>query len=253
MTKRRVSFIQDDEGEIEHELHCYNENDGIALAAMKPTPSSSSSSAPKRSSSMSSMDGQQTDTACCGLVDWWLESAEPGYMWILYQRAMNETGISSISNWQRREFSWQESAEEFSMMYASENEHGKVKLACILAGENGDATVALMMPVALENVTEEMRSECRRGLLQYETARGETAFDGREDLFEKQVPEKLYPVFIRWFDRDGKPKQKILASAKGSRHVHKVVSKINRVISRRSQKSQTSCVSGLLRCFRLRV
>merc|ERR1719487_1856558 len=199
---------------------------------------------------MASVDGQPTDTACCGIRDWLLDSAEPGYLWILYQRAMDGTGIVSISNWQRRNFFWKETPDEFSLNYMSENLQVESRMACILAGEAGNATIEMMPPVALENISDELRAECVNALLEYELARGVSKFADKEELFQKQVPQQLWPFFIKWIDRDGKEKRKILASAQGRRHRSKVVSKISRTIKKHSRGSQLSCVSGLLNIFR---
>jgi len=251
--RRRVSWAIDDEGEITHELVCYKTTDPFDLSGVKAE-GKAVPSQERRSSSMAAVDGEPTDTACCGLQEWWLDNAEPGYLWILYQRSMDVAGISSVANWQRREFLWQDTSDEFSLIYMSENLESETRSACLLASEAGSATITMMSPVVLDDVSGGLRSDCCNALMEYEVARGFSNFAGQEDLFQKQVPHMLWPFFIRWIDRDGKEKQKILASASGRRHQHKVISKINREIKRhaRSQNNAgaVSCAAGLLHKIR---
>jgi len=255
-TKRRLTFVCDDEGEIAHELLCYRHTDPFDLTGAKSSASSSSSlcGSPPRVRcpySMASVTGEPTDTACCGLRDWLLDDAEPGYLWILYQRAMDMTGIVSVANWQRRDFRWKDLPDEFSLTCASGTLQGQSRMACILASEAGNATIQPMTPVVLESPTDELRAECVSAMLDYETERGFSQYAGQEELFEKQVPHTLWPFFIKWTDKDGKQKHKILASAQGYRHQLKVLSKINRTIREHSRaRGPPSCVSGLLMSLR---
>eukprot|EP00747_Dinoflagellata_sp_TGD_P186101 gnl/TRDRNA2_/TRDRNA2_42970_c0_seq1.p1 gnl/TRDRNA2_/TRDRNA2_42970_c0~~gnl/TRDRNA2_/TRDRNA2_42970_c0_seq1.p1 ORF type:complete len:319 (+),score=49.29 gnl/TRDRNA2_/TRDRNA2_42970_c0_seq1:86-958(+) len=112
-----------------------------------------------------------------------------------------------VASWRERLFflRWWEG--RLALIYISEKDNGKLCLACILKGAYQVAVVKKLQPVELKSLTGEEEYEVLNNMRLYNIAFkmptvGKHALRNRSS-YEPVVPEKLYPILVRWVDDHG--------------------------------------------------
>ncbi|CAE7770926.1 unnamed protein product [Symbiodinium sp. CCMP2592] len=138
-----------------------------------------------------------------------------GHMWKLNNNVEpTAQNLRQISSWRRRLFLIEDGEGGVAMMYLSEKEDGLMVPGAMLRGrKKGTKSTAKLQKiealpeVVLDPVADDMMYSTMNNIKQYEIA-----FFGGQGLNVKTLPEKLYPMRLRWTDGAGKEQQIMVAS-----------------------------------------
>merc|ERR1719361_1408463 len=122
-------------------------------------------------------------------------------------------GLTSLANWRRRLFCLLRSHGRGGLTYISEKENGMIHLASELLDNWGaQADIEELPTIELEPLSAEALQAVQMNLQEYDIAFVQTRRKNMSDFYRSMVPERLYPISIRWKDAQGAKRTLVLAT-----------------------------------------